>query len=315
MSHEKLVHKGSTKDVYAHGENFLFRFSDRYSVFDWGEMPDHLEKKGEALAAFTKAIYARLSDAGIKHHLLNRPCGANEIIVRPFEVVRDGSSLATKTNVFLPLEVIFRMGYAKGSSLKKRMHSREDWLTAGFDREYSELEMFSEPCIEFTTKLERFDRPLTHGEAKELAFLSDSEWNNLLSTTKTIANLLKDIFMESNIQLWDGKIELALDENRNIVLVDSIGPDELRLSKNGIQLSKEIIRQHYRNSEWYQNLDAVKAKHGSDFKQFIAAPPALPKEFKNAVEELYTVLAECIQKPKESEHALNRVCTRLRSFV
>lgn len=315
MSHEKLVHKGSTKDVFAHGENFLFRFSDRYSVFDWGEMPDHLTGKGAALAKFTKAIYSKLSAAGIKHHLLNTACGDNEIVVRPFEVVRDGSSLAGKKNVFIPLEVIFRMGYAKGSSLKKRMKSREDWINAGFDREYSELEMFSEPRIEFTTKLERFDRPLTHAEAKVLAFLNDNEWSNLLATTKTIANLLKDTFFESGIQLWDGKVELALDENRNIVLVDSIGPDELRLTKNGTQLSKEIIRQHYRNSEWYQKLDEVKAKHGAEFKQFISAPPALPKEFKNAVEELYTVLAESVSNAKENELALNRVCARLRSFV
>lgn len=315
MSHEKLVHKGSTKDVFTHGENYLFKFSDRYSVFDWGEMPDHLNGKGAALAKFTKSIYSKLSAAGIKHHLLSGACGDNEIIVRPFEVIRDGSSLSGKKNVFIPLEVIFRMGFAKGSSLKKRMKSREDWKAAGFDREYSELEMFSEPCIEFTTKLERFDRPLTHAEAKELAFLNDSEWGNLLTTTKKIANVLKETFLESNIQLWDGKVELALDENRNIVLVDSIGPDELRLSKNGIQLSKEIIRQHYRNTDWYQKLDEVKEKHGSLFKQFISAPPALPKEFKTAVEELYSVLAESVESPKESELALNRVCSRLRSFV
>ena len=26
-----------------------FHFSDRYSVFDWGEMPDHIGAKGAAL--------------------------------------------------------------------------------------------------------------------------------------------------------------------------------------------------------------------------------------------------------------------------
>ena len=26
-----------------------FAFSDRYSVFDWGEMPDHIDGKGAAL--------------------------------------------------------------------------------------------------------------------------------------------------------------------------------------------------------------------------------------------------------------------------
>ena len=28
----------------------IFHFSDRYSVFDWGEMPDNIKNKGAALA-------------------------------------------------------------------------------------------------------------------------------------------------------------------------------------------------------------------------------------------------------------------------
>ncbi|NIO21543.1 MAG: hypothetical protein GTN76_12575 [Candidatus Aenigmarchaeota archaeon] len=27
-----------------------FIFSNRYSIFDWGEMPDHIEFKGDSLA-------------------------------------------------------------------------------------------------------------------------------------------------------------------------------------------------------------------------------------------------------------------------
>lgn len=315
MSLEKLIHKGSTKDVYSHGENYLFRFSDRYSVFDWGEMPDHLDGKGSALAVFTKNIFTKLQDAGISHHLLNEQCKDNEIVVKPFEVFRDGSSLALKKNFFLPMEIIFRMGFAKGSSLSKRMKCKEDWINAGFDREYTELEMFHEPMIDFTTKLERFDRPLTHEEARSLAGLSDTEWTALLNTTKKIASNLKEIFARNDITLWDGKIELALDNNREIILVDSIGPDELRLTKNGIQLSKEIIRQHYRQTDWYGTMESAKAKHGADFKEYVHAPPKLPKEFKSSVEELYEVLSLCVTDPVAGEFKLKRVMSRLKGFL
>jgi len=38
--------KKPTKDEMGVGR---FHFSDRYSVFDWGEMPDHIPSKGAAL--------------------------------------------------------------------------------------------------------------------------------------------------------------------------------------------------------------------------------------------------------------------------
>lgn len=319
MNLETLVHKGSTKDVYQSGSDYLFKFSDRYSVFDWGEMPDHLIGKGAALARFTKLIYKEIEKKGVSHHLVNRDCRENEIMVTPFKVIRDGSSLKSLTNVFIPLEVIFRMGFAKGSSLKKRMKTEADWKLAGMSRSYNELEMFDQPMIDFTTKLERFDRPLTNEEAKELSGLNDSEWMSLIQVTTTVAETLKEVFGKYGISLWDGKIELALGEykgkNREIILVDSIGPDELRLTKDNIQLSKEIIRQYYRQTDWYKQLDTVKEKYGEDFKEFISAPPKLPKEFKAHLEELYTVLPDMIENNSSASHKLQILMTKLRSTL
>jgi phosphoribosylaminoimidazole-succinocarboxamide synthase len=311
---ETLVHKGSTKDVYQKGSNFLFKFSDRYSVFDWGEMPDHLEGKGTALAEFTKILYSELSKKGIKHHLLN--VQGNEMEVTPFTVIRDGSSIAGKENVFIPLEVIFRMGFAKGSSLRKKK-TLQEWTDAGYDRVYSELEMFNAPMIEFTTKLERFDRPLTHSEARELSGLNEGEWTALLNLTSSVALILKNKFEQSGITLWDGKIELAAGtfngSDREIILVDSIGPDELRLTRSNIQLSKEIIRQYYRQTEWYSQLEKVKEKHGVEFKEFISAPPALSKEFKTAVEEMYALLPELLINSGELK--LQKLMQKLKGFL
>jgi phosphoribosylaminoimidazole-succinocarboxamide synthase len=317
MPELKLVHKGSTKDVYQSGENYLFRFSDRYSVFDWGEMPDHLNEKGKGLAQFTKNIYARFEKQGIRHHLINAACGENEIIVCPFEVIRGKlASMPDKENIFVPLEVIFRLGVAKGSSLLKRFKSESDWKAAGFDRAYQELEFFNEPKVEFTTKLERFDRPLTHAEAKALAGLNETEWANLVLTTKNIALEMKNVFQEYGISVWDGKVEFAVGERKNgareIILVDSIGPDELRLTKEGVLLSKEVIRQYYRSSEWYKKLDEVKAKHGEKFKDFISPPEPLSKEFKNAVEELYQVLPALISGDETASFRLQKLLPRLK---
>ncbi len=224
-------------------------------------------------------------------------------MVKPYKVIRDQKIAPREDNMFIPLEVIFRMGVARGSSLLKR-----------FPGKYQENEMFDRPMIEFTTKLERFDRPLTHEEAREIANLNEVEWRNLIATTEKIALTLKDVFAESGITLWDGKVEFAAGTgiNREIVLVDSIGPDELRLTKDGVQLSKEIIRQYYKDSEWYARLDEMKKKHGEKFKDFISPPDKLSREFKNAVEEMYLTLPELISNQTTGQLRLQKLIQKLR---
>lgn len=59
-----LLYRGSVKNVRGEvsGESLLFEFSDRYSVFDWGEMPDMLDGKGTALAIMGKSFFRYLEN-------------------------------------------------------------------------------------------------------------------------------------------------------------------------------------------------------------------------------------------------------------
>ena len=59
-----LLYRGSVKNVRGEvsAESLLFEFSDRYSVFDWGEMPDQLEEKGTALAIMGKSFFSYLEN-------------------------------------------------------------------------------------------------------------------------------------------------------------------------------------------------------------------------------------------------------------
>jgi len=45
-----------------------FYFSDRYSVFDWGEMPDLITNKGKALAMIGAYFFEKLEEMGIATH-------------------------------------------------------------------------------------------------------------------------------------------------------------------------------------------------------------------------------------------------------
>lgn len=47
-----------------------FIFSDRYSIFDWGEMPNYIENKGKALCILGAYFFEKLEDIGIKTHYL-----------------------------------------------------------------------------------------------------------------------------------------------------------------------------------------------------------------------------------------------------
>ena len=179
MSH-KLLHQGSVKDIYQYSENeLLFKFSNRYSIFDWGEMPDHIPGKGSALATMGDTLLSYLQKQGIKTHYIGRGEQKEDLIVKAVKVPRDGVEIYQHqpNSILIPLEVIFRFGVPKGSSLIKK----------GF----KEGEEFTEPKLDFTTKLERMDRVLSPEEAKNLAGMTDQEWNSLLATTQTIAKKLK----------------------------------------------------------------------------------------------------------------------------
>ncbi|MBC7396660.1 MAG: hypothetical protein H7333_04380, partial [Bdellovibrionales bacterium] len=165
---EKLLHRGSVKDIYEISEQeLLFRFSNRYSIFDWGEMPDAIPNKGRSLAKLGNKLLAHLSQEGFPTHFLRAGEQSEDMIVKAVAVPRDNVSIyqSRPNNILIPLEVIYRFGVPKGSSLLKRYTTETEWLQAGFDRQYCEGETFNEVKLDFTTKLERLDRVLADGEA------------------------------------------------------------------------------------------------------------------------------------------------------
>lgn len=310
---KNLIHKGSVKDVYETEGGVVFDFSDRYSIYDWGKMPDLIEKKGVSLSLTGMAFFDWLSKAsswknivvpentlyrasameqvkhlqnkGFKHHALNlvdsegnkKLAGSltNSFLVQQVEVLKpefengkyDYSFYETApTNALVPLEVIFRFGIPQGSSMLRRASNEKYIERLGLKAdEISDGCRFTFPVIEFSTKLEHRDRYITYEEAQKIAGLHDDEFRLILNRTQLLALKIKEFFANLNIELWDGKFEFAFVpsqdlKTRDIMLVDSIGPDELRLTYEGTQLSKEVLRQIYQanNPKWIKALDQSK---------------------------------------------------------
>jgi phosphoribosylaminoimidazole-succinocarboxamide synthase len=322
MSQKILRYQGSVKTVYEssdQGESY-FSYSDRYSLFDWGEMPDLLANKGEALATMGALFFASLSQQQIPHHFLSLVTEAGQEIkeqasawmkVKNLPVVRpqitaqgyDYSFYQQKPQAGLvPLEVMFRFGVGKGSSLLQRAKERPELLRQWNLQSLQEGDFFTQPLIDFSTKLEKGDRYLTHQEARELAGLDETEWQRLQDLTTKVALALQTLLKKIGYTLWDGKIELGFvaqgKASRDFMVVDSIGLDELRLEKDGLPYSKEFLREFYRRTEWYQSLVAAKKQAqatGLDFKELCRLePPPLPPEIKQKAEALYREFTDAL---------------------
>lgn len=344
-----VLYRGSVKNVRGevYARNLLFEFSDRYSVFDWGEMPDQLEDKGKTLAIMGKSffqylgnsenwknlfsspilketfssyylaaladskLYEKYSAVGLNHHaVLDEENWNNPYLkVQNINILRpsfDGESYGYEIyktnplNALVPLEVIFRLGLANGNSLTKRLGTdAARWKEFGFDSIPENGKLLKTPMIDFSTKLERGDRYLEYSEAKSIAGLNETEWDELQQMTHLIALNLFHFHHSLGLELWDGKIEVGFvegaDGSRSFMLVDSIGIDELRLLYKGKSFSKEFLRETYKGSEWYKNLEAAKRDSfisGGDFKalcveKYHSTPDKLDPEVKERAEAVY----------------------------
>lgn len=343
-----VLYRGSVKNVRGEvsAESLIFEFSDRYSVFDWGEMPDQLDEKGKTLAIMGKSFFQYLGEAssweglfsseiinqtfsreylsalsqsdlykrycaqGLNHHAIleNDEFETPYLKVKNISIIRpsfDGTNYHYEAytdkpvNALVPLEVIFRLGLSNGNSLSKRLGSDlSKWRAFGFN-EIPEAGLLKTPFIDFSTKLERGDRYLDYSEAKKISGMNEAEWVELQQMTNLIALNLFRFHHDLGLELWDGKIEVAftpaINGNRSFMLVDSIGIDELRLLYKDKSFSKEFLRETYKESSWFSNLEAAKKDvltSGGDFKEvcltkYKSEPLKLNPEVKARAEAVY----------------------------
>lgn len=371
----EVLYRGSVKDLVGPFEvagkpAVVFQYTDAYSVFDWGRMPDLLPSKGAALATLAAELFERLESAqswkafsgspealglrkgnrfgaafnelgerlqaeGLRTHYLGvlpalpaRGAGlkpvsldaagapVRQLVVRQVSVVKPqmksvlGRSLpdylptrSSPAPRLVPLEVVFRFSCPPGSSLAERVGRDPGYLASiGFaGTPFEPGVSWDFPVLELFTKLETTDRPVSLSEALAISGLGAEALQELLLKTAWVAGFLRELCHRAGLELADGKLEWAIDEAGETVLVDAIGPDELRiLSRDGsVQLSKEFLRAHYRATPWYEKLESAKqsarAQGTSDWRRLVVEqPPALPPAMLEQASQLYPVLANAL---------------------
>ena len=284
-----IIEKEPTANTLGIG---YFEFTDDYSVFDYGKMPDMIPGKGESLcrvASFNFKQIAKLLN--IKTHFIEQ-VAPNKMKVNLVRVIKDYDALKGEKNFLIPLEIIFRNSLPEGSSVFKRLSRGEitprDLDLADYPKPGTKLE---KPIVDFSTKLEEVDRYLKPNAAKELAKLTDEEFEKMKEITLNIDAWLTERAELLGLSHEDGKLEFAFDNNRELMIVDVFGTmDENRFSYNGFALSKQILRDYYKTTSWHKKLE--EAKNSGLEKSKWPSPPRLPQKLIEIVSNLYKGFAE-----------------------
>jgi len=297
-----------------------FIFSDRYSVFDWGEMPDLIDGKGEALCMMGAYCFERLEEEGIKTHYrglvdrngkvvkfdeLEQPSSIMEInlvnVHRPKPIMQEGKICRDYRvytpklrNYLIPLEIIYRNGLPEGSSVFKRLkQGSATFRDFGLNHYPKAGEKLKKPIFDVSTKLEDKDRYLTWEEAKGLAGLTYGEVVEIREVLLKVDETITQTASKAGLVNEDGKIELAFDPTRKLMVVDVIGTlDECRFTYDGLHVSKEIARQYYKKTEWYKDLEEAKKKAEQEGvenwkKLCTTKPPKLDPTLKETISQMY----------------------------
>lgn len=273
----KFIHSGKVKDVYElDNKNLLFHFTDRVSAYDVPMITD-IKGKGEILCKFAEFWFRYLDS---KNHMV-RLDAKDKMVVRKLTMI--------------PVECVVR-GYLYGS-LFERYTIAENNLDLGPNLKLaSRLE---KPIFDPTTKSKIHDVPISEDQILEQEILTKDELSYLKNTSIRLYKQMFDISNNAGFIMADVKFEFGKDPiSDEIILADSLGPDEFRMwTRESYKVGEEQVsydKQFLR--DWLTKVGfREKIKLASkDGKKPI--PPKLPS---NVVDELlkrYSYVYERISK-------------------
>ncbi len=290
----KYLRRGKVKEVYEISPTELeFRFTNDISVFD-KHIPSEIPHKGETLARTAAHWFEVCSRLGVPHHFLGLS-GPTSMRVKRVQVVPNPKTLGPHPKGYLvPLELIVRY-YLAGSMWDRVKEGKVSAKDLGFpaDATLAYGVKLPQPHFEVTTKLEPIDRLLTFPEALDLAQIDRRQLDELRETILKIDEAMQREIGPRGLLHVDGKKEFAVDDAGALMVVDTFGTaDEDRFwDKDAyergrqVDFSKEFVRQHYRQTGYYDALQKARAAHEPE-----PPIPPLPPILVDEASRLYTTV-------------------------
>ena len=271
----KFIHSGKVKDVYELDTKFLlFHFTDRVSAYDVPMITD-IKGKGEILCKFAEFWFHHLD---FNNHML-RLDAKDKMVVKKLKMI--------------PLECVVR-GYLYGS-LYERYSSAPKLLDLGPNLKLaSKLE---EPIFDPTTKSKIRDQPISENQILGDKILTKNQLRYVKDTSIRLYNQMSEKSNNAGFIMADVKFEFGRDPiTEEIILADSIGPDEFRMwgiesyKVGEVQVSydKQYLRDWLIKVGFKEKLkDAA-----NDGKKVM--PPELPSEVVNELLKKYSYVYDKI---------------------
>ncbi|RMF55512.1 phosphoribosylaminoimidazolesuccinocarboxamide synthase [Candidatus Woesearchaeota archaeon] len=273
-------------------------FSDSYSVFDWGKMPDDIPLKGAALCVMGAFNFEMLGRERLPSHYIGIVSNGTRTTID--ELAAPTNVMAVKVaNVFrpkdkgcgnfdysffiehkgklnnfvVPLEVIYRNGAPAGSSLFRKIAELQEKSEDGNEELEALLgrfglteppnpgDLFPKRGYDFTTKFEPKDRVLSDSDAYLISGLLRDDFAALESLRNDAATIIGEHGKRVGLIDYDGKLEFVFADMP--VVADVFGTlDENRFFFNGEQVSKEFLRQWYKanDPEWVADVEQAKKR-------------------------------------------------------
>ncbi len=271
----------------------VFEYTDHYTVFHYGRMPDLIPGKGEAVCRMAVTNFLMLKAAGVPTHF-RRFIAPNRIEFDLAPVPGPGTTAPSpgSRNYLVPVQVIARNELPPGSSVHRRLAAGT--LTPsdlGLRSIPGPGERVDPPLIEYATMREDVNRFVGPAEAQRAAGLSDDLFQEMYDTTVTVNEVMTRHAREVGLRHCDGKVEYLVSADARIVLADSPGtPDETRLMVGDLHCGKQVIR------DWYvaRGLEVPVRQlifDGIPRSQW-PVPAPLPQEFIPAMSDMYRALSE-----------------------
>ncbi len=263
--------RGKVKDVYDLGhDQLLFIFTDRVSAYDV-VLPTTIPRKGEVLCKLAEFWFDYLR---VPNHMV-RVENVNRMVVRKLKMI--------------PVEAVVR-GYLYGS-LYDRVKKGE--ISLPVDPVLAAR--LPEPYFDPTTKSDVKDEPVTLSQIEDEGWLDREQLSEVRRKTVDVYKRMSERAEGAGFILADLKLEFGFDKEENIVLADSIGPDEFRLwpkkdyspGKTQESYDKQVIRDWLTKVGFKKTLDEVRKEGGP-----IPRPPDLPEELVDEASRRYVVAYE-----------------------
>jgi phosphoribosylaminoimidazole-succinocarboxamide synthase len=268
----KLLRKGKVKNIYILPDaKLLFEFSNRVSAFDV-VLPTPIPRKGEVLCKFAKFWFDILD---CPNHMVD-VVDSNKMVVKRLEMV--------------PVECIVR-GYLYGS-----LFERVKKGVVKYEGERVLAAKLPKPIFDPTTKSAIHDLPITKQEAVSGGLVTSQTYDFLAEKSIDLYLQMADIAEKAGFIIADIKFEFGTD-GKNVILADSIGPDEFRLwpkekyspGKTQEAFDKQLVRDWLISVGYKDKVDEA-AKNNRPAPK----PPDLPDDLVAQVSKRYVQSYEMI---------------------